>query len=139
MLVAGRGDAPTGFVAWLEQRDALGQVYLSVVTLHEIEKGIALLASKRASAKALRLRTWLEGLTTAYGDKILCLDPVAAQLAGRLEAKAMAAGHSPGMADAVIAGIAQAHGLVVVTRNTKHFLPFGVEVDSPYEVAARRE
>ena len=43
--------------------------------------------------------------------------------------------HDPGMADAVIAGIAAAHQLVIVTRNTKHFLPFGVAVLSPDEAA----
>jgi predicted nucleic acid-binding protein len=41
------------------------------------------------------------------------------------------------MADAVIAGIAAAHELIVVTCNTKHFLPFGVAVLSPDEAAAQ--
>jgi predicted nucleic acid-binding protein len=52
------------------------------------------------------------------------------------EAEALAAGHAPGMADAVVAGIAAAHELFVVTRDTKHFLPFGVAVLSPDEAAA---
>jgi predicted nucleic acid-binding protein len=41
------------------------------------------------------------------------------------------------MADAVIAGTAAAHELVIVTRNTKHFLPFGIAVLSPDEAAAQ--
>jgi len=36
-----------------------------------------------------------------------------------LEAKAIAAGHAPGMAEATIAGIAKALNFVIVTRNTK--------------------
>jgi hypothetical protein len=34
-------------------------------------------------------------------------------------------------------GIAQAHGLTIVTRNTRHFLPFAVDVSSPGEVAGQ--
>jgi predicted nucleic acid-binding protein len=37
------------------------------------------------------------------------------------------------MADATIAGLAKAHDLVVMTRNTKHFQVFGIEVSSPDE------
>jgi len=51
----------------------------------------------------------------------------------RRRAKPPAAGHAPGMPDAVIAGIAAAHERVIVTRNTKHFLPFGIAVLSPQE------
>lgn len=111
--------------------DGEGRVFLSTVTIQEIEKGIALLEHKGAAAKAAGLRAWLLGLITAYSDKILGLDASAAALAGQLEAKAISMGHSPGMADAMIAGIATAHDLVIVTCNTKHFLPFGIGVSSP--------
>jgi len=57
----------------------------------------------------------------------------AAAFAGQLEAKAVSAGHDPGMADATIAGIAKAKDLVVITNNTKHFLPFGIGVATPDE------
>ncbi len=108
-----------------------GQNLLSAVTIQEIEKGIALLEHKGVPAKAAGLRVWLSGLIAAYDDKILGLDASAAAFAGQLEAKAISSGHNPEMADAIIAGIAKAHDLVVVTRNTKHFLPFGVGVASP--------
>jgi predicted nucleic acid-binding protein len=39
------------------------------------------------------------------------------------------------MADAIVAGIAKAQGLTIVTRNTKHFLPFGVALLSLDEAA----
>ena len=51
------------------------------------------------------------------------------------EAKAISAGHDPGMADATIAGIAKAHDLVIMTRNPKHFQAFGIEVMSPDKTA----
>ncbi len=133
MLSPARAQPSGGFLEWLERADSEGKVFLSVVVIHEIEKGIALLAQKGATAKAARLETWLAGLVAAYDDKIIPVDVSAAALAGQLEAKAISAGHDPGMADAVIAGIAKAHDLMIVTLNTKHFLPFAVGVATPDE------
>jgi predicted nucleic acid-binding protein len=76
---------------------------------------------------------WLEGLVANYDDNIIPVDTVAATLASRLEAKAISARHNCGMADATIAGIAKAHAVVIVTRNTKHFQVFGIDVLSPEE------
>jgi predicted nucleic acid-binding protein len=131
MLSPARAEATPGFLAWLERCDREGRLFLSVVTLHEIEKGVALLERKGAAAKAAGLKLWLAGLVAAYEDRILPVDATAAALAGRLEAKALCAGHPPGMADALVAGVAQRHDLIVVTRNLMDFLPFGVEVASP--------
>lgn len=135
MLSPARAEAPAAFLDWLELMDAGGRVFLSVVTIHEIEKGIALLEHKGASAKAASLRGWLAGLVASYDDKIIAVDTRAAALAGRREARAVAAGHDPGMADATIAGIAKAHAITIVTRNSKHFQVFGVDVVSPDEAA----
>ena len=135
MLPPARAEASARFLAWLERMDAEGKVFLSVVTVHEIEKGIALLDHKGASAKAAALRGWLAGLVSTYDDKIIGVDAAAAACGGRLEARAIAAGDDPGMADATIAGIAQAHELVIVTRNTRHFRAFGVPAAAPDEVA----
>ena len=120
----------------MEAMDAEERLFLSVVTIHEIEKGIALLEHKGAVAKAAGLKVWLSGLVNTYDDKILSLDATAAAISGQLEAKAVAAGHTPGMADAAIAGIAKAHDLTIVTRNLKHFVPFGVSVVVPDDLAA---
>jgi predicted nucleic acid-binding protein len=131
MLSPSRSEASPAFLAWLERMDADGRLFLSVVTIHEIEKGIALLENKGATTKAASLKVWLAGLVASYDDKIIAVDAVAAALAGQLEAKAMSAGHDPGMADATIAGIAKAHDLVVMTRNTKHFQAFGCSHSPP--------
>jgi predicted nucleic acid-binding protein len=136
MLSPSRAEASARFLEWLERMDGEGKVFLPVVTILEIEKGIALLEHKGAVAKAAGLRVWLSGLVATYDDKILGLDVSAAAFAGQLEAKAISSGHNPGMADAIIAGIAKAHDLVIVTRNTKHFLPFETGVSSPDEAAA---
>jgi len=134
MLAPSRAGASTRFLDWLESMDREGRIFLSVVTVHEVERGIAQLEHKGAAAKAAGLRVWLAGLVAAYEDKILGVDARAASFAGRLEAKALAAGHDPGMADAVIAGIAGMHNLVIVTGNVRHFLPFVVSAATPDEV-----
>lgn len=136
MLSPSRAEASDRFLDWLESADGEGRVFLSVVTVHEIEKGVALLDSKGATAKAAGLRVWLSGLLATYDDKILTLDVPSAAFSGRAEAKAVAAGHDPGMADAVIAGIAEAHDLTVITRNVKHFRSFGIRVASPDDAAS---
>jgi len=135
MLSPSRAEASAAFLDWLEHMDAEGRVFLSIVTIHEIEKGIARLEHKGSAAKAAGLKVWLAGLLATYDDKIVALDATAATFSGQFEAKAISAGHDPGMADAIVAGIAKAHDLVVVTRNTKHFSPFGAIVSSPDEVA----
>ncbi len=134
MLSPSAPAVPAPFLGWLERMDGEGLIFLSAVTVHEIEKGIALLDRKGAAAKAAGLRGWLSGLIAGYSDKILGLDADTAIASGRLEASAHAGGHDPGMADAIIAGIAQAHDLTVITRNTRHFLPFGIAVSSPEEI-----
>ena len=136
MLSPARADAPAAFLAWLERMDEEGRVFLSVVTIHEIEKGIALLEHKGATAKATGLKVWLAGLVSTYGDKLIGLDVTAASLGGQLEANAILAGYDPGMADAIIAGIAKSQNLHVVTQNTKHFLSLGVPVSSPEDAAS---
>ncbi len=133
MLSPARGQVSPRFLDWLERMDSEGRLFLSVVAIHEIEKGIALLEHKGATVKAAGLKVWLAGLVGAYDDKIVGVDASTAALAGQLEAKAMSAGHDPGMADALIAGIAQARDLMIVTLNTKHFMPFGVGVATPDE------
>jgi predicted nucleic acid-binding protein len=139
MLAPARAGASAAFLAWLERVDREGKVFLAVVAIHEIEKGIGLLEHKGAVAKAAGLRLWLAGLITTYDDKIIPADISAAAFAGQLEAKAIAAGHDPGMADAMMAGIAKAHNLVIVTYNTKHFATFGIDAATPDEAMRRTD
>jgi predicted nucleic acid-binding protein len=128
MLSPSRRNASPQVLAWLDQMDVDGKLFLSVVTIHEIEKGIVLLEHKGADVKAAELRRWLLGLVAIYEDRILTINMATAAIGGQLEAKASASGHNSGMADAAIAGIAKVHDLTIITRNTKHFVPFGVAV-----------
>ncbi len=128
--------ANPAFADWAEEQERLETIYLSAMTIHEIEKGVRLLEAKGASAKASLIETFLQGLVAGYGDRILPIDAETARESGRMEARATAAGHNPGVADAIIAGTASLHGLVVVTRNLKHFEPFAIAVKSPGQLAS---
>ncbi|MGO8738080.1 type II toxin-antitoxin system VapC family toxin [Rhodoblastus sp.] len=123
--------ASPAFLDWLERRDREGRLFLSVITVHEIVKSAVALERLGAREKAAALTGWLAGLVAAYDDRIISLDAAAAARAARLEAKALAAGHAPGMAAALVAGAAASHDLVIVARHAEHFLPFGVAAVSP--------
>jgi len=105
-------------------------LYLSVVTLGEIAKGVALLAtSKRKKA----LASWLNGLETKFGDRILTIDVQTARLWGELTARAQKSGIIiPGI-DGLLAATALRHGMHVVTRNSRHFEASGALVIDPWQ------
>lgn len=96
-------------------------LFISVVTVAEIESGIARSQRGGATAKAARLREWLEVLLHLYGERVLPLDVAAARRVGVLADQAHAAGHAPGFADLAIAATAGARGFTVLTRNVRHF------------------
>ena len=114
-----------GVLRWMStQQD--DQLYLSVVTLGEIERGI----EKRRKAEpkfADELAAWIESLMRLYADRILPVTPVIARRWGRLSAQL---GHDS--ADLLIAATALSLGLAVATRNTAHFEPAGVSVINPF-------
>jgi predicted nucleic acid-binding protein len=122
------------FAEWLEEQEKLKAIYLSAMTIHEIEKGVRLLEARGATSKAALIDMFLQGLVAGYGDRILAVDAEAARESGRLEAKAVSAGHNPGALDAIIAGTASHHGLTIITHNLKHFRPFEISATSPDEL-----
>lgn len=114
-----------GVLRWVTgQQD--NQLFLSVVTLGEIEKGIE--KQRKAAAEfAAELTVWIEELIQLYADRILPVTPGIARNWGRLSARLGNDG-----SDLLIAATAQVHGLMVVTRNTSDFEPTGVKVLNPY-------
>ena len=113
-------------IAWMRGlREA--DVFLSVVTIGEIERGIR---KVRDTEFALALTRWLEELLRFYGDRILPVTPDIARRWGRLSADI---GHEG--ADLLVAATAAAHGLTVATRNLRHFAPTGVTVFDPFKAA----
>jgi predicted nucleic acid-binding protein len=115
-----------GFERWFaEQRD--DDLFLSVITIGEVERGVAQ-ERQRGSAFADALEIWRDGVVDAFGDRILPVNQAIARHWGRLGARL---GNSS--ADLLIAATAAVHGLTVVTRNVRHFIPAGVRVENPFE------
>ncbi|MBV9571707.1 MAG: PIN domain-containing protein [Alphaproteobacteria bacterium] len=108
------------------------QLYLSAITVAEIEDGIAKARRQGASRKAQLLSQWLEVLLHLYSERVLPFDVAAARIAGGLSDMARSKGQSPGFPDIAIAAIAQANGLTVLTRNLKHFSVFGTPTHDPF-------
>ena len=116
---------------WMERNSA--RLYLSVITLAEVEEGIAKARRQGATRKADRLSDWLETLVHLYSARILPLDITVARLLGALADQARAAGQSPGLADLAIAATAASRGFTVLTRNMRHFRALAVHAHDPFE------
>ncbi len=122
---------PAELVAWMERHtDAL---FLSVVTIAEIQDGIAKAQREGAVRKARDLTAWFETVLHLYGDRILPFDIKVARIAGILSDGARGEGQAPGFADIVIAATAEHHRLTILTRNLQHFGPLKVPVIDPFE------
>jgi toxin FitB len=113
-------------ISWLAGF-ARGELCVSVVTVGEVERGIAELVP-RDLLRARRLRVWLEEAVAEYGDRVLPLDLEAARLWGRDLHRRRET--SP---DLLIAATALRHGLTVATRNVRDFAPTGVPDVDPWE------
>jgi len=118
-------------VAWIG-RQRPGDLFVSVISIGEIERGVALQRAKEQDFASM-LANWLDDLLNIYGDRVLPFDLASARRWGRLSA-ALARKD----ADLQIAATALEHGLTVVTRNVAHFEPTGVAVLDPFAAFPRR-
>ena len=129
--------AGAGPVAWMDlvtwMDEASDALFLSVVTVAEIEDGIAKARREGATRKAAELAGWLEALVHLYGSRILAIDLAVSRTAGKLSDAARGRGHASGFADILIAATALHHELVILTRNVRHFEPLGVPVLNPFD------
>lgn len=127
------GRASAEFVEWLNQQRRRETVFLSAMTLLELESGIVKLEVKGQSpAKAARLRSWFRDLRRDVEETVLPIDSKVATIAGELRGRTLARGHNGQLADILIAATAKAHGLTVVTANVRDFEPLGVDCLAPF-------
>ena len=120
-----RPDRSPGLIRWLHAQ-RLTDLYLSVITVGEIERGITQ-QWQRNPPFAQELARWLDRILAWYGDRVLPIDVATARRWGQLSA---ILGHSG--ADLLIAATALEHGLTVITRNVRHFHPTGIPVINPF-------
>ncbi len=104
-------------------------LFVSVISVGEIFKGIALLKEGR---KKRALEAWLQTLQRNFADRLLSIDLETCRIWGELTAAAQKAGRGVPAADGLIAATALRHGLRVMTRNTADFEPTGALLLNPW-------
>ena len=102
-------------------------LYLSVVTVGELRRGVDLIRHRGDGQQAARLEGWLGNVIEQFATNILTLDIEAAQVWGRLRVPDPA--HE---LDKQIAAIGLVHDLTLVTRNTADFAGTGIRVLNPF-------
>lgn len=125
-----RKNAP-GLIEWLEGNGAL--LYLSAMTLAEIEAGILKLRRERKAQRAQELTRFLEQIQADFGDRILPMDSQVALAVARLAEKARPAVVE--LADLIIAATAKRHDLTLVTANVKHFRALEIPLLNPLDAS----
>jgi hypothetical protein len=98
-----------GLVPWLRRNGA--HLFLSVITLTELEAGILKLRRDAKDKRAAEFETLREATVAHLSEA--------------------ARPHVIELADLIVAATAQVHGLIVMTRNTRHFEPTGLAVVDP--------
>jgi len=120
-----RADRAPQVRAWLAAKPD-SELYLSVITLGEIERGIRQ-QEKINPGFAYDLQAWLNRTILLFEDRLLSFGPQEARIWGRLTAEI---GHSA--ADLMIAATALHYSATVVTGNVSDFAPTGVQLENPF-------
>jgi hypothetical protein len=120
------GKADAYVAAWADSVDAT-DLYLSVITVQELETGV-LLAERRDPVQGAVLRAWLnDQVLPAFAGRVLPVDTAVALRSARL--------HVPNqrpVLDALIAATALVHGMTVATRNVADFEHTGAKTINPW-------
>ena len=121
-----------GVVAWFE-RQRTADLFISVISIGEIERGIARQHTTDPGFAAA-LANWFDRVLALYSERILPFDLKTARRWGHLSATI-----GNDSTDLMIAGTALEHGLTVVTRNVTGFEPTGVAVFNPFSPEPRQK
>jgi predicted nucleic acid-binding protein len=103
-------------------------MFLSSITVLELETGARLL-SRRDAGQGMLIQQWIEDrVLVAFADRILAVDTAVARRCAPLHVP-----HPKSYRDSLIAATALVHRLTVVTRNMADFEPMAVPVLNPWE------
>lgn len=115
---------------WLDTVDE-DRVFISVASIAELRRGIALMDDGRRRAA---LTGWLANdLPARFADRILPIDQAVAERWGDLMAQSRRSGVALSVMDGFFAATALAKELTLVTRNVRDFAPFGVRLHNPWD------
>ena len=109
-------------IAWLDEQDE-ASLFISVITLGEIEKGILKLR-KAAPRRSQKLTALLGKVEQRFAGRILPLDAAALHVWAQIAAHAELAGRPAPVMDVLLMATAQCHGLTIVTRNAQDFAQY---------------
>ena len=124
-----RATPKASVIDWLQSQDE-NDLYLSVLTLGELEKGIAKLTNSR---RKTTLRKWVRtNLMTRFEERLLAVDRHVASRWGVLVGTSERKGRPLPVIDSLIAATAIAHDLTVVSRNSKDFERCGIRCLNPW-------
>jgi tRNA(fMet)-specific endonuclease VapC len=119
-------------VQWIDSLDP-SSVYLSVITIGELRKGIERLPD---SQRKDTLRNWLnDELLVRFGGRILALDIDVMLTWGELTARLQQAGKPLPAMDSLIAALALHHNCSLVTRNEDDFKDTGIAIVNPWKLS----
>lgn len=114
--------------AWMAAQST-GSMYISAVSVLEIQRGISLLALRGDERQAAILNRWLEEMVLpAFDGRILPVDDLIARRAAQLPWA-----DARDYRDPLIAATGLVHGAAIVTRNVKHFAAAGAKLIDPWE------
>ena len=116
-------------VTWLD-RQPRASVWITSVTVLEVESGLEILAAGRR--RSLLLKAFETLLRDAIGRRVASFDLAAARQAAKLMASRNKAGRPVDLRDTLIAGIAIASHATLATRNTSHFEDLSVPIVNPW-------
>jgi hypothetical protein len=125
------GKADRNVAMWASRVPA-ETLYVSVITILELETGV-LLGQRRDPAQGALLRAWLDRhVLPAFADRVLPVDTAVAQRCAALQVPDPRSDR-----DALIAATAMLHSMTVVTRNVADFAATGVALLNPWDTVAQ--
>jgi toxin FitB len=116
--------------AWYDSIDD-SEIYLSVLVLGEIRKGIER-ARRNDPAQARSLEKWLGTIRESFADRVLSVDHLVADEWGRMSAM-----RPLSSIDALLAATAKVHRMTLATRNLSDVADLGADVINPFAPTAK--